>query len=57
MMAILMSLEGHFIVVFICISLMISGVEHLFMCLLSIGISFDEMSIQVLYPFLNDCTL
>ena len=57
MMAILMSLEGYFIVVFICISLMISGVEHLFMCLLSIGISFDEMSIQVLYPFLNDCTL
>ena len=57
MMAILMSLEGHFIVVFICISLMISGVEHLFMCLLSIGISIDEMSIQVLYPFLNDRTL
>ena len=52
MMPILMGLEGYFIVVLICIFLTISGVEHLFMCLLTICISFDEMSIQVLYLLL-----
>ena len=46
--AILTSLRCWFIVGLIYISLMVSDVEHLFMCLLDI---FGKMSIQILCPF------
>ena len=52
-MALVTRERWYHLVVLICFSLIVSDVEHLFICLLAICISSSEKSLQVLCPFNN----
>ena len=53
MMAILTSVMWYLTVILICIYLIISTFEHLFICLLAVCMSFWRDAVQVFCPFLK----